>query len=283
MTAFLERRNLWLGRSEASLPPQSHVRQRNAKITATYARLYLEHPALFKWAGMAAFASFQVGCALAPFRLLLEHGMRADWRRTAKDQRAIAEIWDDIELLRMTNNAVYADIAWAHHAFVAEGIEELRNCLGAEARDQNLLAAFELLHEAKLIIAEGKPSARVLAPELVWKGNALLLEHEQRFTVQPYFQEFDFTFGTALTFTTMLDFDANARSLDRKTLSSFSLFMITWGLPLLWRKQCWPKVTDFDQRWFWITRRLLPKWQELDASDALLSAKMKMLECAFDD
>ena len=37
------------------------AKQYNVQVTSSYAKMYLRNPALFKWAGMAAFASHEVG------------------------------------------------------------------------------------------------------------------------------------------------------------------------------------------------------------------------------
>jgi len=44
-----------------SLPPEDQVIKRNRTITTYYAQLYKQEPQLYKWAGMAAFASFHIG------------------------------------------------------------------------------------------------------------------------------------------------------------------------------------------------------------------------------
>jgi len=53
---------------ESKLPKEEDVIARNKKISSMYAELYLEHPDIFKWAGMAAFASNHIGIGLIPYR-----------------------------------------------------------------------------------------------------------------------------------------------------------------------------------------------------------------------
>jgi len=53
---------------ESKLPPESEVIDRNKKISSLYAQLYLDNPDVFKWAGMASFASNHIGIGLLPYR-----------------------------------------------------------------------------------------------------------------------------------------------------------------------------------------------------------------------
>src|SRR5580765_2317043 len=83
----------WRAAAEAELCPSGDPVERNAAITARYARWYLSTPTLFKWAGMAAFASHQVGIAI----------------RLDED---FAGSIPDLDLIRETNDKVFADVAW---------------------------------------------------------------------------------------------------------------------------------------------------------------------------
>jgi hypothetical protein len=199
---------------------------------------------------MAAFASYQVGTALKPL------GVR----------HYLGPLRDDLELVRKTNNAVYADIAWVHFAYEEAGIEEVRRCLQGSPKDELLLAGFEHIDIAAR-------SERPLT-DRVWRGNTDLLRHEQDHTVQPRFDRFGKLFEVALTCFTMLDFDADAEKLDRGTLSAFTLFMLTRGLHRLVLDLSLPNVVDLRQRWYWITKSLLPEWQRVDATDSDLVRKM---------
>lgn len=243
----------WLDKAQSLLPPEDQVLARNARITAVYAELYLRRRTLFKWAGMAAFASYQVGTALRPLEV----------------DEYIGSERDDLELVRETNNAVYADIAWAHFAYEEAGIEEVRRCLGGSPDHRALLEGFEHID----IAARSSPPTE----ERVWRGNLALLRHEQERTVQPRFDRFDTLFGIALTWASMLDFDADDKHLDPGTLSEFKRFMFTRGWLRLLRSFSLPNVVNLDQRWYWISESLLPRWQQVDRSDPLLEQKMKRL------
>jgi len=246
-----DRRETWLSLAEAQLPSKDRVLERNEAITGTYARLYLRQRERFKWAGMAAFASFQVGLALQPLGFGLVHH----------------ELAADLELIRETNNAVYADIAWAHFAYESRGMQELHDCLDGLRGQELLLNGFQQIDRATRM-------GRV-DPVRSWYGNALLLEHEQHHTVQPRFDRFKRLFGAALTWATMLDFDGDHRQFDRKTISAFSVFMLTQGLHVLLLTRSLPNVGHFDQRWHWIERSLLRKWKQVESSDRDLVFKME--------
>lgn len=244
-------RERWTIEAERRLPGEDQVIARNHAITAAYAELYLRRRELFKWAGMAAFASFQVGLALEP----LGSGL------------ATRELEDDLDLIRQTNNEVYADIAWAHLAYEAGGIDEIRRCLEGRCGYHLLRSGFEQMHRA----------ARngTLDPVLVWDANVLLLEHEQHQTVQPRFGALDYLFGKALTLATMLDFDGNHRRIDPKTLSAFSIFMLTRSWHILAFTGFLPNVVSFEQRWHWIRFSLLPAWQRVDRAEAAVTRIME--------
>lgn len=61
----------WQLIADDGLPDKRWVVGRSKAIKSKYAQLYFEAPDLFKWAGMAAFASYRVTLALAPFNFVL--------------------------------------------------------------------------------------------------------------------------------------------------------------------------------------------------------------------
>jgi len=66
--ACLSSTTAWKEFAQAKLPLPCYINQRNQKITCIYATLYNQFPKMFKWAGMASFASHKVGLALRPFQ-----------------------------------------------------------------------------------------------------------------------------------------------------------------------------------------------------------------------
>ena len=91
-----------------------------------------------------------------------------------------------------------------------------------------MLAGFEAIDRGHRLLGNGSASAeaRRAGAELIWMGNVQLLEHEQRFLVQPNLDRLScafarlFSIGSALTFEVRADcgrfrrFDADARLLD---------------------------------------------------------------------
>src|SRR5712692_8061018 len=163
----------WKALAQARLPPVGDVVERNRAITAEYAGWYLRRHELFKWAGMAAFASHHVGMAF----------------RSA----ALRAIIPDLERIRHINNLIYADIGWAHLAYETEGIAAIEEALGPKATPRRrsgrpaksiMLEAFRSIERGRRQIEAGQADA---GRKLVWQGNLLLLKHEQFDTVQPEF------------------------------------------------------------------------------------------------
>src|SRR4051812_20462588 len=48
-------------RADKSQLTDADAKQLNVQVTASYAKMYISNPTVFKWAGMAAFASHEVG------------------------------------------------------------------------------------------------------------------------------------------------------------------------------------------------------------------------------
>src|SRR5215510_1799113 len=79
----------WKALAEGLLTNQSCVFHRNLEISSRYAWIYKHRPACFKWAGMAAFASYHVRLVLYPFRLDTDRGGYSDIPRSLARKRAL--------------------------------------------------------------------------------------------------------------------------------------------------------------------------------------------------
>src|ERR687897_997755 len=171
------------------LTNQSCVFHRNLEISSRYAWMYKLLPAYFKWAGMAAFASYHVRLALYPFRLDTDRTGYVDIPRSVERHRPFLS--DDVDTIRATNNAIFDDIFWVHLAYSSadDGIDCLRSLLGMERHYAALLSGFEAIDRGRRALEAGTASAeaRLVAEDLIWEGNVQLLEHEQRALVQPNF------------------------------------------------------------------------------------------------
>ncbi|GAB4446261.1 MAG: hypothetical protein OHK0015_49340 [Chloroflexi bacterium OHK40] len=139
--------------------------------------------------------------------------------------------------------------------------EELRQALqahGAErwgdAESNLLLEGFAAIYEGHRALAAGATDARAVTRP-IWRGNFLLLIHEQLRIVQPtLFDRAGPAFERLLAIFTYLDFDADPQAIDRKTVSFFP--------PLLGEG-----IDDRTTRLVWIAQELMPRWFTLDHGD----------------
>ncbi len=274
-------REAWNDQLEQQLPPPSDFVARNRRITSFYARWYLQEPWLFKWSGMAAFASDQVGLALAiaellraPRNLLISETAPVSSRNLLDVGRNLYSqlftlalfipvtlhssfsrqlLLNDLELLKQGNDAIFADIGWAHAAYAQGGLREIE----ANVRDgerESLLAGFQMIDEGAQRLTADPNDAEAL--QLIRQGNVALLRHEQMNTLPTYFDRMsDFgrsiaSFGAWMNFegkpTTSPWFGSHAGPL--------SLFIGS------------KSVTRPADRWEWIERDVLPKWGAVDRS-----------------
>jgi hypothetical protein len=141
---------------------------KNKLRTVEYASLYKTNPGIYKWSGMAAFASDTVGL-----------GMRlADF--FADKPLIKATMQDFLSFLSEGNRAVYNDIYWQHEAYRIGGIEEIRkqHALKRVTRDQ--ADAWEQIDYGR---RQGNQT-------MIWEGNAMLLRFEQETTLQPIYERY---------------------------------------------------------------------------------------------
>ena len=142
--------------------------ERNRKITAAYAQLYLDDPR-FQWAGAAAFASKQVGCGMQDARALAG-GYRVD-PRTSSAAYAL-------RTLGKGNGAVFADVYPTHKFYQEHGSRGLAAC-GA-SRPGGPLPRSVTEAFTRLDANDGHPSA-----EDVRASAQLMIGHEQTDILQP--------------------------------------------------------------------------------------------------
>src|SRR5215468_2504740 len=271
-------RDVWFARLNADIPPEDKVRRRNAAITATYAALYKKHPETLKWAGCAAFASHRVGLALRPYDLLTDlDGTVVGVEELFDYDGTKDEFVRDVEMLRRTNNHVFADIGWALLAYSAPdgGLEQVRAGLVGDPNGPAMLEGFEGIDEGRRRLARNPGDAA--ARDLIWRGNEALLSREQKVVVQPAMSELRETFRLFLSVATDMDFDADHLHVDVKTHTSFWTYMVTLGLPVLARSLSVPDFANFEQRWTWVKNRVFPIWRSVDESDATLERKIGTL------
>jgi Protein of unknown function (DUF2515) len=280
------------------LPPADQVLARNFALTAQYARWYKAYPRLFKWAGMASFSSHRVGIALAPyeFEVDVEKALNlenADIAAPAPIVPLITDVQDvhgreiplsskseilpGLNLLRQTNNAVFKDIGWAHEAYTVGGIAAVEDAIGSDTRYTNLRDGFRLIHHGRSGAETGQSAA---AEQAVWDGNMLLLKHEQYEVIQPWLDQVTVLFDDFLSAATLMTYFVNPFQIHPFKMTAFPLAMLFFGLPGLLSKRSLPKFTNFEQRWFWITRRVVPIFRRLDGADAEINAGIEEIIAA---
>jgi hypothetical protein len=143
--------------------------QFNKRITAAYAELFLSNPNLFPWAGLAAFASDQVGTAI--------NTLRSEWLASKPSWNLYLRTVGYLEYkgasyLAHGNLAVYLDIYPAFQCYAWGGIKAVRDVhrlIGPGFPD--------VIVNALQTVADGESQKDA---DKIWDGNLALFQHEQR-------------------------------------------------------------------------------------------------------
>jgi hypothetical protein len=269
----------WKSLADSLLTNQSCVFHRNVEISSRYAWIYKFLPACFKWAGMAAFASHHVRLALFPFRLDTDRTGYVDIPRSLGRRKVL--LTGDVDTIRTTNNAIFNDIFWVHLAYgtADDGIERLRALLRADRHYAPVLSGFEAIDRGRLVLDDvtASPEARRLAGGLIWEGNVRLLEHEQRALVQPNFDRLSCPFARLFSIGSALSFEVRGVRQEASYFTSFYLSAFGRGVPQALRAQAWPRITRFDDRWQWIVRSIVPRFQKFDTDMGLVDAGLRRI------
>jgi hypothetical protein len=228
----------------------------NIQVTSSYAKLYLSNPSIFKWAGMAAFASKEVGKGMAQ---AWELGFGA-----GTDPFTAAAVWvgglvtgrgGDVGptmgkllfwALSGGNRLLWDDIVWQHVAYRDAGFKALQEAREAGEVPESSFAGWSIIDSA----------VRKKEIEEVWMGNALLLLHEQQQVLQP------------------LIYDAKevkhlwpAISADVPTpIPGHGVNFIDY-VP-------GGNIGNFTDRWKWIFESMLPAWQKLETDSPAWTKKL---------
>jgi Protein of unknown function (DUF2515) len=236
-------------------------------------RAYGLQPGCFKWTAMAAVILF-------PLRLDSDGNGYVDLRRSLGRRRLLLQ---DVDRIRMTNNAIYNDIFWAHLAYAAadndDGIERLRILLRPHPRCQPLLAGFEAIHRGRRLLedAASTPDSRRAADDLVWSGNVALLEHEQRAQVQPSFDQLSCVFARLVSLGCATRFEVRGMRREIAYFTSFSLYALTHLVPQGLRTRTWPRITRYDDRWGWLLTSVVPRFRRFDGDPDLIGASLRRI------
>ena len=268
----------WKALADRLLTDQSCAFHHNVEISARYAWIYRHLPTCFKWAGMAAIASHHVRRALFPLRLHTDRTGYVDIPRSLSHRRLLLE---DVNTIRATNNAIFDDIFWVHLAYLTadDGIGRLRDLLGTEHHYAAILAGFEAIDRARQVLEDRTASAeaRRAAEELIWDGNIVLLEHEQRALVQPNFDRLSCAFARLVSLGAATTFEVRGVRKEVAYFTSFYLYSLTRGLPDALRARSWPRITRFDDRWGWIVTSVVPRFRRFDADPRSIDASLRRI------
>ncbi len=288
----------WRRQLEETLPSKERFIERNKAITATYASWYLEHPAKLKWSGMAAFASYQVGVALALAELLsgpdqmmnhndekpaesildslqnlYHHALKAIVALPVAlhDMAARELLLNDLTEIKNGNDEIFNDIAWAHAAYVEYGVKEVEQNVSDHEKEY-MLKGFQMIDEGAGALQANPNDEK--AWQLITEGNIKLLRHEQLNTLQPIFDRISplgkiiVSFGSTLDFTGALEDGHN-------NMASFSEHF--GNMTTLSGQK---SVTVSEDRWQWIEENVLPIWKKVDCSyceESLLKQRLKLM------
>lgn len=112
--------------AEDVIAPYDHDhRQRNRAINRAYAQLYLRRPRDFVWAGLAAYASKQVGCAMDYSRQVMDMGIRG-----YGGAAGVAASYT-YEMLGQGNRDLFLDVYPMHRFYEDHGYQRMLECAGA--------------------------------------------------------------------------------------------------------------------------------------------------------
>lgn len=220
--------------------PRTNI-EMNRLITKQYARMYCKNPKVFKWAGMAAYASQLVGKGIRQGIALGQSGL--PWIPGVSDISGVRLAG----ILSAGNLLVYADIFWQHLAYCEGGLAALEKCFQAKEIPERVIKAWRKIDAG----------AKKNDPDKIWEGNKELLKYEQEVTLQKGIYDFFRSFFTKV--------------------SSRSNLANKFGLPLLESPIPGDKSTihdiskdadigKFEDRWKWIKKYMLPAYRKLETN-----------------
>lgn len=254
-----------------NLPDESDVLGRNRTITTYYAQLYLNAPHLYKWAGMAAFASFHIGDKLELWNWK-ESGTKSLSQTCNKQNKTIE---DDFQVVRILNNIIFSEIGSALLMFQQLDYASFKAWQLAQGKHPIITSAFEKLNEARERLEKDGVSDEF--NKLVWQANVDILWHEQSEVVQPFFDKLSDVFSSAMTLFASFDYQVNHSSTDWNTASRFISFMVKSKLTSNVPGSIIPNVTELDQRWYWISKDLVRKWHTVESDSNTIQEELQYL------
>lgn len=231
-------------RAEALIANADTPVKRNKAITGAYAAMYLKSPDVFLWPGMAAYASEQVGMGIfaagdvfpaeMPLVIPLRHVLDTLGLNTRRHFR---------DLLIAGNDGVYRDIFPVFLAYNEGGIANVN----ALTIDQRIKDGFKWIDDGVTAKRNGDAAK---GDKLIWTGNATLLRYEQEVTLQRIVYDSDPLLWELLSPFLFMRFETGIIP-DKNHWTYFEPH-VPGG-----------SVGVFSDRWQWISRSMLPLWQNL--------------------
>lgn len=195
-----------------------------------YSRLYHNDPDKFLWAGNAYLVGLQI---IGELNNIKVHKARCDDKASDNWNLLHAAITRDImkavlvryeSLTMRMAMAVFQDMAWQHEAFASGGIAEMEKLFKAGELSQLEIDGWRKIHRGD-----------------VAAGNVDLLNREQKFTLQPFFDQF--------------------REDDDNLMSNTAKSLVP-GVKPFCESVPGGNVTDFEDRWKW-AQEIASVWASL--------------------
>jgi hypothetical protein len=219
---------------------------RNKIINRAYAELYLENPEIFKWAGLAAFASASIGekMELLAAGNLLRVPALALGEKTSASLNLLSGALDlTYNLIGRGNKAIFDDIYWQHLAYREGGLTEMTALFEEGSLPPELYLAWRMIDQGWQTGDE----------DLIWAGNTLLLKYEQKEIIQPVLYE------------GMLN--QPLWKIVSKLHDMLGL-LITSPVPeeIQSFRDCVPggNLGRYQDRWKWCVEKIMPAWQSYE-------------------
>lgn len=231
---------------EAASQPGALALNRNKVINKAYAELYLANPEIFKWAGLAAFASASIGEKmelLAAGNLLRVPALVVS-EKAANSLNLLSSGMDlAYNMIGRGNKAIYDDIYWQHLAYRDGGLAEMTALFEEGSLEPQLYLAWRMIDQGWQTGDE----------ELIWCGNTLLLKYEQKEIIQP------------VLYDGMLN--QQLWKLVSKLHETLGV-LIASPVPEEQKsfRDCVPggNLGNYEDRWKWCVEKIMPAWQSYE-------------------
>jgi hypothetical protein len=171
------------------------------------------------------------------------------------DAATRALLLDDLALFKQANDAIFADIGWAHLAYASGGLKALEPNMATSAQAP-LLEAFRMLDEGVQRLQT--PDGYQAGAALIQQGSVAMLRHEQWNILPAYLERMSPLGKVIASLGAILSFEGGA------TMNNLTSFSGYFGLVSVLAGG--RSVASTADRWAWIEQSMLPIWARLDAA-----------------